>query len=124
MFLPGWGAVLESRWRERLATVTELSLACHDAAERPPDEHSASHPAGARQLRRLMREAVEARRAMSGTEEALARLSAGRFGRCEQCAAAISVAQLARVPETRCCGRCPRPGPGAGNPGALVVTAS
>ena len=124
MFLPGWRAALESRWRERLATVTELSLAYHDAAERPPGGHSASHPAAARQLRRLMRETVAARRAMSDTEEALARLSAGRFGRCEQCAAAISVAQLARVPETRYCERCAQPRPGAGNLGALVVTAS
>ena len=123
MFLPRWRAVLESRWRERLATVTELSLAYHNAAERPPGEHSARGQAGARQLRALMREAVAARRAMSDTEEALARLSAGRFGRCEQCAAGIPAAQLAQVPEGRYCARCAQPRPGAGNPGAPVVAA-
>ncbi len=104
--LPAWRALLESRWQQRLATVTELSLAYHDAADRSRGEHRAGGQAGARQLRRLMREAVAARRALSDTEEALARLSAGRFGSCEQCAAAIPAAQLTRAPEARYCTRC------------------
>ena len=44
--------------------------------------------------------------ALSDTEEALARLSAGSYGRCEQCGAEIPVAGLAAEPEARYCGGC------------------
>jgi RNA polymerase-binding transcription factor DksA len=44
--------------------------------------------------------------ALSDTEEALARLSAGSYGRCEQCGAEIPVAELAAEPEARYCGGC------------------
>jgi DnaK suppressor protein len=50
--------------------------------------------------------AVEARRALSDTEEALARLSTGSYGICEQCGTAIGVAELAAEPEARYCGGC------------------
>ena len=53
-----------------------------------------------------MQGAVAARRALFDTEEALARLSSGRYGRCEQCAGPISAARLTREPEARYCGRC------------------
>jgi membrane protein DedA with SNARE-associated domain/RNA polymerase-binding transcription factor DksA len=106
MFLPGWRAWLESRWRERLITVTELALAYHDAAERRGDGHQVTGQAAEAALRRLMQEAVAARRALADTEDALARLSAGRFGQCEQCAATIPAADLARSPETRYCQAC------------------
>jgi RNA polymerase-binding transcription factor DksA len=105
---PAWRAVLETRWQQRLGTVTRLSLAYHDAAERLPGGNRAADQGGSRELRRLMRETVAARRALSDTEEALARLSAGTFGRCEQCAAAIPVTRLAREPEARYCERCAR----------------
>jgi DnaK suppressor protein len=107
MFLPGWRVLLEHRWRERLAAVTELSLAYHTAADRGRDGNADSgKEATARQLRRLMRQTVAARQALTDTEDALARLSAGRFGQCEQCEAMIDAAQLARHPEERYCTLC------------------
>ena len=100
-----WRTLLESRWGERLISVITLSLAYHDAAGQPPGD-SASRPGHARELRRLMRQTVAARRALCDTEDALTRLSAGGFGRCEQCMAVIPPDDLVRVPETRYCRRC------------------
>jgi RNA polymerase-binding transcription factor DksA len=121
--LPAWRALLESRWQQRLATLTRLALAYHDTADRLPTAHAASDPATAPQLRRLMRETVAARRALSDTEEALARLSAGRFGRCEQCAAAIPATQLVQAPETRYCVSCTQFPAEPGHPAALTASA-
>jgi RNA polymerase-binding transcription factor DksA len=104
--LPRWRRLLEARWQRRLAAVISLSLAYHDASD---TGRLAGRPADTPQLRRLMREAVAARRALSDTEEALARLSAGRYGRCEQCGAAIPAAELTAEPETRYCAQCVRP---------------
>ena len=59
-------------------------------------------------LQRLQRRTVTSRRALADTEEALARLSAGRYGRCESCAGAIPAQRLAATPETRYCARCAR----------------
>ncbi|HEY9243517.1 MAG TPA: hypothetical protein VIP48_16140 [Streptosporangiaceae bacterium] len=105
---PHWRVRLESRWRARLLEVTELSLAYHDAAAAPvtgraPDGAS---PVNGQQLRRLLSRAVTARRALADTEEALVRLTAGRFGRCEHCTGPIPPAQLALEPEARYCPRC------------------
>ena len=107
---PRWRALLEMRWRARLQEVTELALAYHEAAA-----------AGGRgtggggddrlqlqRLRRLQRRTVTSRRALADTEDALARLSAGRYGRCEGCAVAIAAQRLAATPETRYCARCAR----------------
>ncbi len=111
---PRWRALLEMRWRARLQEVTELALAYHEAAA------AAGHSAGGsgegglqvqqrlRRLRRLQRRTVTSRRALADTEEALARLSAGRYGRCESCAGAISAQRLAATPEARYCARCAR----------------
>lgn len=102
--LPRWRALLESRWQSRLRQLTELSLAYHDAAAAMGSSGLAN---GAEyRLRGLMRRAVAARRALADVEEALARLAAGRFGRCEQCAAAIPAATLSRTPEARYCPGC------------------
>lgn len=101
---PRWRVLLESRWRARLLEVTELSLAYHDAAAGPA--LSDGPDAGGRQLRRLLSQAVDARRALADTEEALVRLAAGHFGRCEYCARPIPAAGLALVPEARYCPRC------------------
>ncbi len=109
---PRWREVLEARWRDRLSEVTELSLAFHDAAAAAPDRMLAQPESG---LRRLMDEAISARKALADTDEALARLAAGRFGRCEQCAAAIPPGSLHRQPEERYCPRC-------ADDGALAVT--
>jgi RNA polymerase-binding transcription factor DksA len=102
-----WRTLLESRWAERLIAVITLSLAYHDAAD-----HGGivSHPERARQARKLMRKTVAARRALSDTEEALGRLSDGRFGYCEQCGDPVPAQQLAQTPEVRYCPRCARPG--------------
>ena len=59
-------------------------------------------------LLRLQRRTVTSRRALADTEEALARLSAGRYGWCESCAGAIPAQRLAATPETRYCARCAR----------------
>jgi RNA polymerase-binding transcription factor len=104
---PRWRTLLESRWRARLLEVTELSLAYHDAAAAPvgSDDLDAAG-AGGRQLRRLLSRAVDARRGLADTEEALVRLAAGHFGRCEHCAQPIPAADLAMIPEARYCPRC------------------
>jgi DnaK suppressor protein len=104
---PRWRALLEMRWRDRLQEVTELALAYHEA------EAAAGRGGGedrllVQRLLRLQRRTVTSRRALADTEEALARLSAGRYGRCESCAGAISAQRLAATPETRYCARCAR----------------
>jgi len=98
-----WRALLETRWQARLREVTELALAYHEAAA------AQGHGAGSgtqRRLDRLLRRTVASRWALADTEEALARLSAGTYGRCESCAGAIAAGRLAVAPETRYCARC------------------
>jgi len=117
LLVPAWRSLLESRWQQRLGSLTEMSVAYHDARERASREQAvAAQPAGG-QIRQLLGATVDARRALLDTEEALARLTAGRYGQCEQCTSAISLALLTRQPEVRYCGRCapaaqPEPAPG------------
>jgi DnaK suppressor protein len=103
---PRWRALLEMRWRARLQEVTELALAYHEA------EAAAGRGSGEDRLQvqrlRLLRRTVTSRRALADTEEALARLSAGRYGWCESCAGAIPARRLAATPETHYCARCAR----------------
>jgi RNA polymerase-binding transcription factor DksA len=104
------------RWRARLQEVTELALAYHEAAAAADgrgaggsgDDGSGDDGLQLRRLQRLQRRTVTSRRALADTEEALARLSAGRYGRCESCAGAITAQRLAATPETRYCARCAR----------------
>jgi RNA polymerase-binding transcription factor DksA len=108
---PRWRALLEARWRARLQQVTELALAYHDAAS-AAGRGTGSGPEAQLRLRTLLRQTVASRQALADTEEALARLSAGNYGRCESCAGAIPARRLAMTPETRYCARCaqePRP---------------
>jgi RNA polymerase-binding transcription factor DksA len=107
---PAWRSLLEARWQQRLITLTELSLAYHDAAERADGGYSPAVQAVAAtpQVRRLLREATAARCALRDTEEALARLSDGSYGQCEQCSAPIPVAELLAEPEARYCAECVR----------------
>jgi len=108
---PWWRALLEARWRARLQEVTELALAYHDAAAAAGHDTGGGHEARLRQ-RQLLRRTVASRRALADTEEALARLSSGTYGRCECCAGAIPDDRLSAAPETRYCARCaqePRP---------------
>jgi RNA polymerase-binding transcription factor DksA len=117
---PYWRAVLEARWRARLHEVTRLSLAYHGAAAAAPDGRVAAGQhevdrlldavaAGQHEVERLLDATVAARRKLADTEEALARLAAGSFGRCEQCGAAIPAGLLTVLPETRYCARCDAP---------------
>ena len=111
---PRWRALLEMRWRARLQEVTELALAYHEAAAAATGHSAGGGGEGGlqvqrlRRLRRLQRRTVTSRRALADTEEALARLSAGRYGRCESCAGAIPARRLAATPETHYCARCAR----------------
>jgi RNA polymerase-binding transcription factor DksA len=98
---------LETRWQARLREVTRLALAYHEAAA--AQEHGTGGGREAQlRLERLLRRTVASRRALADTEEALSRLSAGSYGRCESCAGAIAAGRLAVTPETRYCPRCAR----------------
>jgi len=122
---PRWRSLLEDRWQARLQEVTELSLAYHDAAAAPAlsADGDQAQPAK-RRLRRLLRQAVTARRALADTEDALARLTNGRYGRCEHCATALPSSMLAVEPEARYCQRClPEPAARAPQRGGQVLTA-
>jgi RNA polymerase-binding transcription factor len=108
---PQWRALLEARWQARLEELIELSLAYHAAAETAGG--SGVDEPGRAEERALLRRAVGARRRLEDVEEALGRLAAGRYGRCEQCGAEIPAGLLALIPETRYCPRCDAPpGPG------------
>jgi RNA polymerase-binding transcription factor len=113
---PRWRAILEDRWRDRVQEITELSLAYHSTVAGAPDGSDD------KRARRLLRRTVAARRRLADTEDALTRLAAGDFGRCEQCAAPIPVVVLAAAPETRYCPGCaagsfgPTAGHWAGHP--------
>jgi RNA polymerase-binding transcription factor DksA len=98
---PRWRALLEARWQARLEEVTELSLAYHGATT-----PNSGDRAGQREVQELLSRAVAARRKLADIEEALARLTAGDFGRCEHCRSAIPGGLLAVIPETRYCPRC------------------
>jgi len=103
---PWWRALLEARWRDRLQAVTELSVEFHDVAAAAPDAGAGrATPA----LQRIMQRVASARRALADTDEALARLAAGRYGRCESCAAPIPARTLRADPEARYCARCAEP---------------
>ena len=98
-----WRELLVSRWQAELAQVTELSLAFQQAAE---GADAGTGFAAGRDVRRLEWRTVAARRALADTEEALGRLSAGRYGQCEQCAANMPADWLLRGPEARYCPDC------------------
>ena len=97
---PHWRNILETRWRERLQEVTELALAYHDAAAVTAGRQESSR------ARRILSQATAARRRLADTEEALGRLTAGSFGRCEQCGTLIPAGLLDSTPESRYCRAC------------------
>jgi DnaK suppressor protein len=99
---PHWRALLEARWEARLRELTELSLAYHGTAVPDGSGHEADH----RQAQTLLRRAVAARRRLANVEDALVRLAAGGFGRCEQCGSVMTDELLVVIPEARYCRRC------------------
>jgi RNA polymerase-binding transcription factor DksA len=103
-FGPQWRALLEARWQARVREITELSLAYHVAAAAWPD--GTGDGSGQPEVRALLGRAVAARRKLADVEEALGRLTAGRFGSCELCGSQIPARLLAATPEARYCGRC------------------
>src|SRR5260370_26467314 len=110
--LPHGRALLEARWQDRLQQLIKLSLACHDAAA-----HAGARPgdhAAAWSLRETLRRTVAARRGLADVEEALARLTAGHFGRCEPCHAAIPASRRPPAPGRRYCLACSAAGAGHG----------
>ncbi len=106
--MSSWRRLLEKRWQARLLEVTELSVAFYETGERTGRGAGGTAAAG-RELRRLQRRTVAARRALADTEEALGRLAAGSYGQCEQCAADIPARWLQSRPEARYCPRCSPP---------------
>jgi len=105
---PQWRALLEARWQARLEELTELSLAYHSAEavlDGRVDE------TGQQEAQVLLRRAIAVRRRLADVEEALRRLAAGQYGRCEQCGSPIPPGLLALIPETRYCPQCDA-GPG------------
>ena len=110
---PRWRALLEARWQARLRELTELSLAYQVAVAAPLSAASpgsaspgSASPAGRPEAQTLLRQTVTARRKLADVEEALSRLAAGQFGRCEQCGGQIPDGLLATAPEIRYCARC------------------
>ena len=96
---PYWRALLEIRWQARLRDLIELSLAYHGA-------EASGDRADQQEIQALLGRAVAARWKLADVEEALGRLTAGGFGRCEQCGSAIPAHLLAVIPEIRYCPRC------------------
>jgi DnaK suppressor protein len=103
-------ALLEARWRDTLERITALSIAYHDAAQLVPSGGAANRRGRSRQARRLARQAVAERQTLAEIEAALERITAGRYGRCEQCGRLIATARLAAQPHVRYCAACDRDG--------------
>jgi RNA polymerase-binding transcription factor DksA len=107
-----WRGLLDSRWQAEVRRVTELSLEFCDAAEhmrefaRPAAREPGELRLAAGLLRRAEGRAVAARRSLADIEDAMGRLAAGRFGRCEQCGTDMPARWLTRLPEARYCPRC------------------
>jgi DnaK suppressor protein len=99
-----WRRLLEDRWRDRLSQVTVAALAYHDAAAT-----AGADPGRRRSVHDLLTRASAARRALADVDDALARLSGGRYGMCESCGGAIPARRLTAVPEARYCPQCETP---------------
>jgi DnaK suppressor protein len=66
-------------------------------------------PTEERSTAALLHRAAGVRWKLEDVDQALGRLAAGRYGRCEQCGAKIPAGLLALIPETRYCPRCDSP---------------
>lgn len=112
-----WRALLDARWQAEVRRVTELSLAFCDTAEHVrafaglQGQERGRQDAGELRrakgrLRRAESRTVAARRSLADIEDAMGRLTAGRYGRCEQCGTDMPARWLTQAPETRYCPRC------------------
>ena len=107
-----WRALLDARWQAEVRRVTELSLAFCDTAEHlqafasPAGQDAGELRRATGRLRRAESRTVAARRSLADIEEAMGRLTAGRYGRCEQCGTDMPARWLTQAPETRYCPRC------------------
>ena len=107
-----WRALLDARWQAEVRRVTELSLAFCDTAEQmqvfasPAGQDAGELRWATGRLRRAENRTVAARRSLADIEEAMGRLTAGRYGRCEQCGTDMPARWLTQVPEARYCPRC------------------
>jgi len=99
-------ALLEARWRDTLERITALSIAYHDAAQLAPSARRGTRGARSRRVRRLARQAVAERQVLAEIEAAMERITAGRYGWCEQCGRVIASALLAVTPQVRYCATC------------------
>jgi RNA polymerase-binding transcription factor len=114
-------ALLEARWRQTLERITALSIAYHDAAQLASAGLPASHGARSRQARRLAHRVVAERQVLAEIDAALERITAGRYGWCEQCGRLIAAARLAAQPHARYCMACDREPVPALLPGSRAV---
>jgi len=88
--------LLEARWREQVADLTEMSIAVHDL----PDE------IGRDRQRRVLLELAGVHQRLRGLKDGLARLADDRFGRCEACGRLMPYEHLEAEPAARHCTRC------------------
>jgi DnaK suppressor protein len=86
--------------------LAELVEATRDA--NVDDEHDPEGATIAFERSQLILMTTRAEDELSQVEAALVRLSAGRYGRCERCGAAIDDQRLAARPTTRLCIACAR----------------
>lgn len=101
-------ALLEARWRETVGRITALSIAYHDAAQLVPGGLPGGRGALSRRARRIARQVAGQRQILAEIEAALERITAGRYGWCEQCGRLIATARLAVRPHVRYCAACDR----------------
>jgi RNA polymerase-binding transcription factor DksA len=111
-YLPEIRTALEQQRRFRLDQLGELVEAAVNA---PPQAPENVHDEVSEILR------TGAAKALVEVEDALARMRAGRYGICEQCATPIAVERLEILPMSRYCMRCQhelqtRPGPDGSAP--------
>ena len=94
------GALLEDQWRRQVADIVALS---DDLPTSLAERNDASRRGDLQVTTRLI---DAARQQLEETEEALARLDAGTYGRCVHCQEAIAPQRLEVLPAARYCVTC------------------
>ena len=101
-----WRTVLERQWHNGVAEVTRLSIDLWDGYAVDPTVNRASSEARFDELQVTSQLLAAEHCELRETDAALARLTAGTFGRCERCRSAIPVVRLEAIPQTRWCVGC------------------